>query len=257
MAVSGARYQRYGGNTHSLDVEVEPGHRLVFDCGTGLRSLQDELGAEVPGELTIFLTHYHWDHIQGLPMFGPLDADSVDLVFYGPRWEGRGVAELLGDVVRPPWFPRSLERAAANISYREPTGPVRVGDLTVTPIPLRHPQGATGYRLEGSERVIVLAFDHEAGDDAVDRQLAEAAAGADVLFHDAQYLPEEGVARAGWGHSTFETAAECARAAGVRRLVLTSHDPERSDDDMDRMVRRARSCFPLTTAAHEGMTVPI
>jgi ribonuclease BN (tRNA processing enzyme) len=103
----------------------------------------------------------------------------------------------------------------------------------------------------------VIATDHEAGDPAVDEALAGFAASADVLIHDGQYTDREYAARKGWGHSTPDGAVDAARAAGVRRLVLTSHDPDHADRDVDDVVTTARIRFPLTAGAHEGMTIEL
>ena len=160
--------------------------------------------------------------------------------------------------VGPPLFPVSLGDAEAAVEIHDlPRKPVAVGDVTVTHAALHHPQGCTGYRLQAGDRSIVVATDHEAGTSA-DGRLDALAEGAGVLLHDAQYLPgeAEGI-RKGWGHSSYEAAAAAARRAGVRRLVLVSHDPERSDDEVDDIVVQARRRFPTTWAGHAGMALPL
>ena len=124
--------------------------------------------------------------------------------------------------------------------------------------PLRHPGGATGFRLDGEGGSLVLASDHEAGDERFDAALAAFAGRADVLLHDAQYTDDQvRGAQAGWGHSACLAAAEAARRAEVGHLVLTSHDPERSDDDVDALVARVRARFASTEAARPGLTFPL
>jgi len=114
------------------------------------------------------------------------------------------------------------------------------------------------FRLEGHQRSIVIATDHEAGNTETDARLVALASGADVLIHDAQYTPEElRTTRKGWGHSSFESAVRTAQDAGVSQLVLTSHDPDRSDAEVDQLRGMARAMFPHTDAAYEGMTIPI
>lgn len=258
MAVSGERYRRYGGNTTCFEVEVEPRHHLVVDCGTGLRSLQQEVADDPDRRYTIFLTHYHWDHIQGLPVFRPLFDSGAVIEFRGPESEGRAVDEALRPVFRPPWWPVRLDEASARLTFTGLAGPVRVGPVTVTHELLTHPQGVASYRIDGPTRSVVIATDHEAGDSEADARLTRLTEGADVLVHDAQYTPQEhGTIRKGWGHSTWETAVRAAQDAGVRRLVLTSHDPDRSDEAVDSIRAEARSRFPHTDAAYEGMTIPL
>ena len=258
MAVAGDAFRRYGGNTTCFEIEVEPGHHLVIDCGTGLRSLQQDVGDETPRRYSIVLTHYHWDHIQGLPVFAPLFETGNQVTFYGPRYENRGVMETLGAVIRPPWWPVAIDDVAADVTFCDLTGPLAVGPIAISHTQGSHPQGITILRLEGADRSVVIATDHEAGDAEADADLVSLATGADVLVHDAQYTPEEQrTTRLGWGHSTFESAARAAQDSGVGRLVLTSHDPGRGDEEIDRLRSAARAMFLHTDAAFEGMTVQL
>lgn len=255
MTVSGPDYQRYGGHTTCFHVEVRPGHHLIVDCGTGLQNLQRRLPPGEAQEFTVFLTHYHWDHIQGLPMFTALNNPRNRFTFYGRGHGGRSVQDLLDAVLCPPWFPATLEDRAAGIVYRDLVGAVDVGGVMVTPVPAHHPQDCTAFRLDAGRSVMIVT-DHEGGDEAVDRALAEAGRDADVLIHDGQYTDEEyRLLRRGWGHSTWAMAVEAAAAAGAGRLVLTSHDPSRTDDQVDELVKEARGRFPLSSAAHEGMRI--
>jgi ribonuclease BN (tRNA processing enzyme) len=256
--VAGPQYRRFGGGTTCLVTEAGPRHYLVIDSGAGIRDLQSLVPAGEPLEFSLFLTHYHWDHIEGLPTFFALDDPRHRLTIYGPSWDGSDVGEVLDRVIRPPWFPVSLRERPAAVMYREVVSPIRVGRLTVHAVGLSHPQGSTGYRLDAGGRSVVIATDHEAGTPEVDALLAEAAEGTDVLIHDGQYLPEEYRAnRTGWGHSTWEGAVAAAHACRAGRLVLTSHDPARSDDQVDDIVRLARAQFPLTSAAYPGLRIPL
>jgi len=130
--------------------------------------------------------------------------------------------------------------------------------LRVTFVPLRHPGGSTGFRLDGESGSVVLAADHEAGDEPTDSALAAFASRADVLLHDSQYTEDQVQgSHAGWGHSTCLAAATAAERAGVGHLVLTSHDPDRSDDEVDALVARVRARFPSTEAARPGLSFPL
>lgn len=258
MVVAGDVHRRYGGNTTCYEIEVEPGHHLVFDCGTGLRKLQQERAGGGPRKYTVFFTHYHWDHVQGLPVFLPLFEAGNRIAFHGPRYRDEGVRDTLGRVVRPPWWPVSLDEASADVSFHDLAGPESVGPVRLQYAAGRHPQGVVAYRIDGPDRSVVIATDHEAGDADADAAVRTLAAGSDVLLHDAQYTPEEHrVARKGWGHSTWESAAAAAHESGVNRLVLTSHDPDRSDEEIDQIRGLARSVFPRADAAHEGMILPL
>lgn len=258
MAVSGSDHRRYGGSTTCFYAEVEPDHHLVIDAGTGLRHLQHRVARRTtPQRFTILLTHFHWDHIQGLPVFGPLFTAGTRIDLWAPALGGRSPKESLDAVMCRPWWPIGLDEADAEVRVRAIDDGLDVGGVEVTHAELHHPDGVAGYRL-GGNRTIVIATDHEAGDPEADERLVKLAHRADVLFHDAQYTPKERRAgKAGWGHSDWEGAARAARDAGVGRLVLTSHDPDRDDDAIDAIRGAGRSLFPVCDAAHEGMKVAL
>jgi phosphoribosyl 1,2-cyclic phosphodiesterase len=203
----------------------------------------------------MLLTHYHWDHIQGLPTFMPLFDASNTFVFRGPHHDVT-VRQALTEAMRPPWWPVDFDEVAASVRFEDTTGSSRVGPVEVVAVQGSHPQGVVAYRLSGEEHAIVVATDHEGGDPGVDASIVGMARRAHVLIHDAQYTPEElRSSRKGWGHSSYESAVRTAVDAEVGRLVLTSHDPDRTDDQVDRMRGMARASFPHTDAAFEGMTL--
>lgn len=257
MAVSGPEYLRYGGDTSCYHVELEPGRHLLIDGGTGLRRLEPRLGPP-PLRFTVLFTHYHLDHLQGLPVFSPLYERANHFEFLGVRQGGLGAAEALHLLLRPPLFPVPYHEVPARCRFADLTDPLELGPLRVTWRPLRHPGGATGFRLEGENGSVVLASDHEAGDERIDADLAALAARADVLLHDSQYTDDQvRASHAGWGHSACLAAAAAAERAGVGHLVLTSHDPDRRDDEVDALVERVRARFPSTEAARPGLSFPL
>jgi phosphoribosyl 1,2-cyclic phosphodiesterase len=252
---------RYGGHTACLELVISPSHRLLIDCGSGLVGVDAGLraGAGVESlEFDVFLTHYHMDHLQGLPFFAPLHDARGRFRFHGFPSESASVREAIEGFLQPPWFPVPLTATPSQKSYVElDARPVRVADVTVTAARLNHPQGITGYRLQRGPRAIVFATDVERGDPGSDGALRALAQGAEVLVHDAQYTPDEYGKRRGWGHSTWRHALEAAGEAGVRTVVLYHHDPERSDDEIDAIVREARAVHPGVVAAREGMTLEL
>lgn len=252
----------FGGNTTCLEVALAVDHRLLIDCGTGLRSVEADLPAESgPRGLRfdVLLTHYHSDHLMGLPFFQPLYDARSRFTFYGCGWQGTGVQSALEDVIRPPWFPVSLSDTPSIKSYVELDGSAfSVGALRITYARLHHPQGVMAYRLDRLGRSLVFATDCESGDAACNATLRSLSQGADVLIHDSQYTPEEYEQHhRGWGHSTWSDAVDAASAAGVGRLILFHHDPTRSDQALEAIVATARRRFPRLDAAREGMTLPI
>jgi phosphoribosyl 1,2-cyclic phosphodiesterase len=247
----------FGGETPCVEIEAE-GKRIVLDAGTGLRQLGSRmlsgLGPERLNE-DILLSHFHWDHVQGIPYFAPLFQNSI-LRFYS-LLPAESLHATLSALMAAPFFPLPLDAAAATKEFRQFKlySPLEIGPFLIRPFPLRHPQGCTGFRIESGGHVVVYATDHEQGDAESDAILLEHASGADLLIADAQYTPEEYPQRIGWGHSTWLEAAEIAKRAKVKRLVLFHHDPLRDDDSLREIVLLAQNVFPLTVAAKEGTTI--
>jgi phosphoribosyl 1,2-cyclic phosphodiesterase len=258
VPVDGDAYVRHGGATTSFSVEVDESVILVIDAGTGIRSLTP-VWAERDGAVHLFLTHYHHDHLNGLPFFAPMLPERSRLVVYGHTADdGTSVGDAVRGFMRSPWFPVSFRDIAAAVEFVELDGnEVSVGGIRVTWERLTHPQGCTGYRLESGRASLVVATDHERGQGPGDDALRRLAAGADVLIHDGQYLPHEYPNHVGWGHSTWEGAAAAARETGAERLVLVSHDPGRSDDAIDAICAEAQAVLPATVAGRPGMTIPL
>lgn len=253
----GAATRRYGGNTPCVEVRAGA-RRIILDAGSGLRPLGERLrdaGGSV--EADILLSHYHYDHLQGLPFFAPLAEPQNRFVFHGPRREGRSVQDVLEGQMVPPYFPVTLDQVArATLEFRsiEPGEPFAIGSVHVSSTDLDHPGGSLGYRLDYGGRVLVYATDVEHTERPADA-LVELARGADVLVHDAMYSADEYEEKRGWGHSTLAGALATAEAARVNTLVLFHHDPERDDRALDAVLRRAQKRFPHTIAAREGLTV--
>jgi phosphoribosyl 1,2-cyclic phosphodiesterase len=245
----------FGGNTACLEVRSGEGDLLMIDAGSGARQFGLELAAEFAGaslDLHLLFTHFHWDHIQGLPFFAPLAGRSNCVTFHSAR-PVEEVHEILREQMRKPYYPICLEDFPAKKEFAE-TGcqPTRVGSIVIHPFSLNHPQGATGYRMEADGAVIVHASDLEHGDARFDSILRDHAQGADVLIYDAQYSPEEYESKKGWGHSTWLEAARVARDAQVKQLILFHHDPGHDDQTVQRFVDHARRTFENTEAAREG-----
>ena len=252
----------YGGNTPCLELALGPRRRLLLDCGSGLCSVESDLHAH-PGaaevRFDVLLTHFHWDHLMGLPFFGPLYDGGARFTFYGCGWGGSDLREILEGAIRPPWFPVALGDTPSSKTYRDlDDGALDFGDLRVTHARLQHPQGVTAYRLERDGRSVVFATDIERGDPESDARLGVLSSGADYLIHDSQYTPEEYDRQyRGWGHSTWKHAVEAARQAGAQRLILFHHDPTRTDEELDAIVAEAGRMFPAVEAAREGQILRI
>ena len=248
---------RFGGNTACLEISTEK-ERIIFDAGSGIRALGACMMKEAAGgpiDAKIFLTHFHWDHIQGIPFFAPIYGPRNHVSFFSGT-TGPALQETLEGQMAKPYFPIDFAQVAASRDFEQiKTGEtICTSNLCISPFALNHPQGASGYRIESEGSVIVYATDYEHGNPVLDKVLLEYAANADLLICDAQYTPEEYETHRGWGHSTWLNATRVAGEAGAKQLVLFHHDPIHSDDFMANIVVQASEVFDATGGAFEGMT---
>jgi CheY-like chemotaxis protein/phosphoribosyl 1,2-cyclic phosphodiesterase len=253
---------------------------VVLDCGTGAHGLGLALTAsgEQPLRGHLLITHTHWDHIQGFPFFAPLFARGNEWHIYAPGGLGQQLEVTLAGQMEYTYFPITLAQCGAAIRFHDLSeGRFEIGELRVTARYLNHPALALGYRLEVDGAVLVYAVDHEphtrdrggpaAADGSgtlahrEDQRHVEWLAGADLVIHDAQYTLEEYPQRTNWGHTPAEWAVDYALAAGVKRLALFHHDPQRDDAALDRLEevcrRRVGSRRLDVFAAAEGQVVEL
>jgi len=257
---------RYGGNTPCLELTTPNGTRFILDCGTGLRMLgnrwtkaQGDNGIEAH----VLVSHYHWDHIQGLPFFHPFFEAQNHFHFYSFQSKYLGpnsLRQVLEAQLASPYFPIDVGMMSAARTFHEVTGgdSWEVAGTRISATWLNHPQGCLGYRIESPAGSIVYATDNEPGVAECDRNLRELAQGADVLIYDAQYSTEQlATSRKGWGHSSWLEGVKIARETRARNLVLFHHDPESSDKVVDGFLSASRLEFPSSWAATEGMTITL
>jgi phosphoribosyl 1,2-cyclic phosphodiesterase len=271
----GSATVRYGGNTPCVELRTAEGWLVILDAGTGIRDLGRALmeranGDGVDGD--IFLTHAHWDHIQGIPFFAPLFHRGNHFTIWGSRSLQTSIDRVVRDQMSPVVFPVTFEELQARIDFQELAEERRAGcGYEVAAMAVRHPGGALGYRFtesNGTGGGLVYVSDNELN--AVARydtpqewrsRFVEFVRGAAVLVHDTMYRADEYRNFVGWGHSTYEDAVELALEASVDRLVLFHHHPERTDDEVDRCVAacrelvKARGARLDVFAAAEGMTL--
>lgn len=257
--VAGGRYGRYGGHTTCFSLETDQG-MLVVDAGTGLGLLCEELnGRPAIPPITILLTHLHLDHVIGLSAFELFLRKEARITFMTDPALFPGWTDDLRRLFSRPFWPVDPFSAGATVRFeplpRADGGQIERYGVQVSWIRVRHPLGCLSYKLVTPEEKIIVGTDREHGDAAMDEAFLEFARGADTLLHDGQYTPEDYAEHAGWGHSTWEMAARVAAQARVGRLLLTSHDPCRSDEQIEELVRQARGLFPNTSAAAQGMVL--
>ena len=263
IPVPGPSTVEVGGNTTC--VEIRAGSEIIiFDAGTGLRELGCELMAELPVSVKLFFTHVHWDHIQGFPFFGPAFIKGNRFDLYGGTKVTASLSEILSGQMEFPNFPVSLGAMGSKMNFHDLREGeiVPAGGATVTNTNLNHPGGVIAYRVDYEGHSVVFATDTEHYS-CLDEKLVHLAQGADVLIYDAMYTPEEYAGatgegpKTGWGHSTWEEGVRVARAAGVRSLVLTHHDPDHDDDQVKAIEASAQEAFSETQAAYEGLVLDL
>ncbi len=253
---------RYGGNTPCIEVRSESGCLLIVDAGTGLRMLGKALVEEFdsqPIRAHILISHYHWDHIQGLPFFAPLYQKKNEFCFHSLPVRKASLEKVLKRQMADPYFPVDMRTMRSRWKF---TGieksPFRIGDFVVHYTKLNHPQGCLSFRIENNGRSVVYATDNEPGEARADRNLRELARGADVLIYDSQYSQEDlGDQKKGWGHSSWEEGVAICKEVGVKQFILFHHDPDSPDAAVDELKKKAQARFPNSKAALEGMTLKL
>ena len=259
LATPGPTTLRYGGNTACVSLRTEQGTLLIFDCGTGARSLGLSLlagGGSI--EAAMLLGHSHWDHIQGFPFFMPVFVPGNRFTIYAPSGGDESLAEVLAGQMQYTYFPVRLDALQAEITFRDlGEDSFAVGEATVQTQYLNHTALTLGYRVTVGGVTIVYATDHEPHAPSLwqeqspieqraivhqgDQRHIEFLRGADLVIHDAQYTREEYAGgKVGWGHSPMEYVVQVAAEAGARRLALFHHDPSHGDEQMDRLVAQCQ-----------------
>lgn len=233
---------RYGGNTSCVVVET-PGERpLLLDLGTGARYFGRTCPLDGSFRATALLSHMHWDHTQGLPFFTPLLCSGAELDIYGPAPEdGRQLSEVFDGAICPPLFPLPIQQFPGTARFHgiEPST-FEVGGYTVQAAEIPHVGRTFGYRVTHGGQTVAYLSDHQQpvdGSFAVTDAALELVDGVDLLIHDSQYTVAEFTKKADWGHCTFEYALWLAGHAGVKRLAMFHHDPNRTDEQLDDIAR--------------------
>lgn len=231
------------GNTSCVEVRLKSGVSLIFDAGSGIARLSNHFSKQPrpTTEYHILFTHFHYDHIQGLPFFAQAYNPKCTVHFYSPAEDFQ---EILYNQMVAPYFPISMkERMGAKLRFHHITDKhIDIGGARISWRPLNHPSIAYGYRIEEEGKVLIHATDVELQKSDFDTTTENSNffEGADVLILDTQYTLGEAIDKFNWGHSSYSIGVEFATAWHVARLYMFHHEPQYDDKKLHKNLQAAR-----------------
>lgn len=245
----GKETSRYGGNTPCTVLESISGQKLILDAGTGLRIASCEF-TDYPHPINILLSHHHWDHIQGFPFFSPVFKRKSQITIYPGQTDTQHDTAIL-DQMSKSYFPVKYHQVPSTITIKKTdfSNGYDIGDFHIQSMKMNHPDGGTAFRIFCDNKLLIYATDNELlapqshNKHGVD-DWVKFCENSDMLIHDAQYVANEMTDKLGWGHSSIDETLNLAELANVKLLCLFSHDPLRTDDQLDDLTARILSEKP-------------
>lgn len=263
LPVSGKEFLKYGGNTTCIKMFRENVNRVaIIDAGTGIRKLGKEIMETGLHQniINILFSHFHWDHIQGLPFFAPAynSNQKIGILVMGKQRKFKDLKEIFSLQMQKEYFPIGLDTMGAQFEFLSYGDKETLYEANVTVTPQHHLfwGGSYGLRIDDAKASLVVCTDIEHVD-GIDENIVNLAMNADLLIHDGQYTSDEYQKHKGWGHSSWEQAVEVAIRAKVKKLIITHHDPDHDDDFLDSMENDCQKIFPGATFAKEGMEISV
>ncbi len=252
-------FLEFGGNTTSIKITRDNGRIFILDAGSGIRNLGRDLlkdGLE-QRDLFIAFTHFHWDHIQGFPFFAYCYHSNMVINIFA-MGKDKKIVNLEGifrGQMKEVYFPVPLENMGAKFNFLQlDQTELKLGDGVIRVIKQNHPGGSCGYRVEDNNKNLVICTDIEHGKSVLP-EIVEFCKNADLLVHEAQYTNEELESHRGWGHSSYDQAMEVAERAGVKKLIITHHDPEHNDAFLEKIEKECQKRFTDCVLARENMEI--
>lgn len=262
-------YQTFGGNTTCVQIRMKDTDNVViFDAGTGIRELGKEYlqSEQQQNEIFIAFSHFHWDHIQGFPFFGPafIKNQKINILAMGTGRQLKNLKDIFRFQMREEYFPVQLDKMGAKFDFKlldkemeifqadntEQTHTILIANKH------KHPGGAFGYRVERGEKVFVFCTDIEHGNE-IDKNVVRLAEHADLLVHEAQYTNEVLEYKKGWGHSSYDQAIQVAEMAEVKQLAITHHDPDHDDKFLTIIEKECQQRYKDCFLARENMEIEL
>jgi len=265
IAAPGPETTKYGGNTSCVEITLANGELIILDAGTGIRKLGIELSNKhTPTRATFLITHAHWDHIEGFPFFEPAYDTGSEFTVYGCNRSYKQIKSIFRNMMEGTFFPVLFEELKATFDFRDfCRGSFELGKTRMSILPTNHPGDTQSYKLVENGITVIYMTDNDPFSPTYNKtsfsKMVDFCADADLLIHDAMFTKEEWELRKTWGHSSVDAAVELGVKSGVKRLLLFHHDPERTDEQVDRMLQHARelcggdNSVTKCYAAQEGM----
>jgi phosphoribosyl 1,2-cyclic phosphodiesterase len=259
IACPGPSTLKYGGNTSCIEVRCGD-YNFIFDAGTGLKKLGDSLPPNAPLNYDIFLTHTHFDHLNGFPFFKPAYSAASRLKIWAGhlRPNNRSIEEEIRNLMDRPFFPITVDIMAATLIFND----FEYGEtlqispqITLRTAKLNHPDGATGYRVEFDNRSICYVTDTEHVPGKPDENIINLIRDADLVIYDCNFTDAEFEHYRGWGHSTWQEGVRLCKLANAKKLVVFHHDPSHDDAFMDRVAKEVEQALPGSVVAQENMVI--
>ena len=250
---------QYGGNTSCVEIITDSNEIIILDMGTGLIDLGNDLLSREnpPTDITILLSHYHWDHMIGFIGFTPLFDPRFNFKVYGKK-DKLNLDSILDRVLHNTFWPVSRKMFQANLDANFfPNEGLTIGSTNIKAMLHGHPNGANSYRIDSSDRSVLYSTDCEHPVNHINPRLIEFGKDVDLIINDAQYTETELKDRIGWGHSSYDQSIELAKSISAKKLVLFHHDPMRNDIELRKIEKDAQKKHPDLVCAKEGMEIII
>ena len=274
IPVPGRNTLVYGGNTPCVELRTSDNKIIIFDAGSGIRKLGIELAENynLDEEINIIISHYHWDHIQGIPFFLPLYDKNRKLIFHGLTINGNDISEILSNQMNRNYFPIRIDEVSANVYYKQINfnSSYYINGIKIETFKANHSTPTLAFRITEGDKCFVYMTDNELNFDSngnsieeLNKELIDFCRGCDYLIHDTMYDESQLFNKRGWGHSSNILLANFSILAGVKNLILFHYNPDYTDDKIKLMLSETKNIFGKGNhkigciAAEEGLEIMI
>ena len=229
-----------GGNTPCVEVTLKDNSKIIFDAGSGMRVMGKMADSPQDGHYHLFMSHFHWDHIQGLPFFDAVYNPNITIEVYSPY---ENMKEYLARQMVAPFYPVDFSAIEKHFIFHhiKPGKSLKIGSAEITCIKMSHPGDSYSYAVKEDGKKIVYATDIELGskDFVKTGERAEIFEGADIILIDSQYTVEEALRKENWGHSAFCYAIDFAASWKIKRMYMFHHEPTYDDRKLNTILESA------------------